>query len=390
MSSSHLLAVSIQQHFGQIPDHRVKGRCEHRFLDIMTIALLAVLAGAEGWQGIETYGQAKKTWLRTFLELPNGIPSHDTFRRVFAQIDPEAMESSFRHWVGTLIEHLGSEVIAIDGKTVKGSYDRNHNLKALQLVSAWADEHRLVLGQTAVNSKSNEITAIPLLLEQLDLTGTIVSVDAMGTQTAIAHQIHQGGADYILALKGNQGRLSQTAHNWFEGFERQEFDPEMVSDYFQGVESGHHRTETRQVWVFPAKEVFSSSVCSSWSGLQSLVVIRSQRRLWNQTTCETRFFLSSLDTDAQSFARYLRAHWGIENSLHWCLDVVFSEDASRIRTPQAAHNFSCLRRLALNLLRQHPGKESLKMKRYRAGLEDTFLLSILSYAFSSIVTQKAS
>jgi hypothetical protein len=206
----------------------------------MTIALLAVLAGAEGWQGIETYGQAKKTWLRTFLELPNGIPSHDTFRRVFAQIDPEAMESSFRHWVGTLMEHLESEVIAIDGKTVKGSYDRNQNLKALQLVSAWADEHRLVLGQTAVNSKSNEITAIPMLLEQLDLTGTIVSVDAMGTQTAIAHQIHQAGADYILALKGNQGHLSQTAQNWFEGFEAEQIDPKVLSDHFQGVESGHH------------------------------------------------------------------------------------------------------------------------------------------------------
>ncbi len=390
MSSSHLLQDSIQQHFGQIADHRVQGRCDHRFLDIITIALLAVLAGAEGWQGIETYGQAKKNWLQTFLELPNGIPSHDTFRRVFTQIDPAAMESSFRDWVGTLMKHLDSEVIAIDGKTIKGSYDRNQNLKALQLVSAWADEHRLVLGQTAVDSKSNEITAIPLLLEQLDLTGAIVSVDAMGTQTAIAHQIHQAGADYILALKGNQGHLSQTARNWFEGFEAEPVDREVVSDYFQGVESGHHRVETRQVWVVPAKKVFSSSVCSHWSGLKSLVVIRSQRRLWNQTTCETRFFLSSLDTDAQSFARYLRAHWGVENSLHWCLDVVFAEDASRIRTPQAAQNFGCLRRLALNLLRQHPGKESLKMKRYRAGLEDSFLLSILSHAFNSVVAQHAS
>ena len=349
-----------------------------------------MLAEAEGWQGIETYGQAKQAWLKTFLELPNGIPSHDTFRRVFAHIEPAAMESSFRDWVGTLMKHLDSEVIAIDGKTVKGSYDRNQNLKALQLVSAWADEHRLVLGQTAVDSKSNEITAIPLLLEQLDLTGAIVSVDAMGTQTAIAHQIHQAGADYILALKGNQGHLSQTARNWFEGFEAEPVDPEVLSDYFQGVESGHHRVETRQVWVFPAKDVFSSSVCSDWSGLESLVVIRSQRRLWNQTTCETRFFLTSLDTDAQSFAHYLRAHWGVENSLHWCLDVVFAEDASRIRTPQAAQNFSCLRRLALNLLRQHPGKESLKMKRYRAALEDAFLLSILSHAFRSVVAQNAS
>jgi predicted transposase YbfD/YdcC len=204
----------------------------------------------------------------------------------------------------------------------------------------------------------------------------------MGTQRAISHQIRQQGADYILALKGNQGHLSKMARDWFEAFETQQVNPEVLRDDFQGVESGHHRIETRQVWVFPAEKVFSSSVLSDWSGLQSLVVVRSQRHLWNQTTCEIRFFLSSLDTDAHSFSRYLRAHWGVENSLHWCLDVVFAEDAFRIRTPQAAQNFSCLRRLALNLLRQHPGKESLKMKRYRAGLNNAFLLSILSHAFT--------
>lgn len=338
---------------------------------------------------METYGKAKETWLATFLSLPNGIPSHDTFRRVLSRLDPIQLEARFQDWVGSLLHRLGAKVVAIDGKTLRGSYDREHKLKALQMVSAWCTEHRLVLGQTPVDSKSNEITAIPILLEQLDLTGTIVTIDAMGTQTAIAQQIREAQADYILALKGNQGNLQARAKNWFEAFEQENCTSELLVDHYQGVESGHHRIERRSCWVFQASDVFPNSVGQSWSGLQSVVVIRSQRQLWNRTTCETRFFLSSLNVDAETFTGLIRSHWEIENNLHWCLDVVFGEDASRIRTQNAAHNLSILRRLALNLLRQHSGKGSLKMKRYRAGLDNDFLLEILSASLPQTLTQSA-
>lgn len=283
-----------------------------------------------------------------------------------------------------------ANVVAIDGKTVRGSYDRGKKVKALQLVSAWSSEHRLVLGQTAVDGKSNEITAIPELLEQLNLKGTIITIDAMGTQTAVAQKIHQAGANYILTLKGNQGRLSQTADSWFQRFESLELDREVFVEQFTQTESRHDRIETRTCWVFRAEDVFPASGVRQWSGLKSLVVIRSRRHLWNRTTHETRFFLSSLATDAISFAGLIRSHWEVENPLHWCLDVVFAEDASRIRTEKAAHNVSLLRRLALNLLRQHPGKGSLKMKRYRAGLDNSFLLEILCYAFSDSPAQHTS
>lgn len=382
MSDSFSVSSSLQAHFGDLDDPRVEGRCAHQLFDIVVIALLAVLSGAEGWDAIETYGKAKQTWFATFLSLPNGIPSHDTFRRVLSRLDPNQLEARFQDWIGSLLETLDATVVAIDGKTLRGSYDREHHLKALQLVSAWSTEHRLVLGQTPVDSKSNEITAIPVLLEQLDLAGAIVTIDAMGTQKAIAQQIHEAKADYILALKGNQGSLHATARAYFEEFEQQGGQDALPVDHCHSVERGHHRIENRSCWVFRASDIFSASVCQRWPGLKSVVVIRSQRQLWNQTTCETRLFLSSLAVDATSFARFIRSHWEIENVLHWSLDVVFAEDSSRIRSQHGARNLSILRRLALNLLRQHPGRGSLKMKRYRAGLDDQFLLEILAASLS--------
>jgi predicted transposase YbfD/YdcC len=371
------LSACLEQYFGKMADPRVERTRAHQLLDIIAIALFAVLAGADSWVAIETYGNAKRAWLATFLALPNGIPSHDTFARVFARLDPEAFEASFQQWIKAFVSTLAAEVIAIDGKTAKGSYDRQEGVKALQLVSAWASEHRLVLGQCAVDSKSNEITAIPVLLEQLALTGCVVSIDAMGTQSAIAQQIHQQQADYILALKDNQPTLSQQAQQWFEQF--QATDDERVNyTQYQQCEAGHHRIESRHVFQFPVAQVFTPAQCKDWAGLQSLVVVQSQRRLWNKDTSATRYFLSSLPVDAAAFARYIRAHWGIENQLHWCLDVVFNEDASRIRTDHAPRNFSLLRRFALNLLRQVTSKGSLAMKRYRAGLDDQFMLQILT------------
>lgn len=371
------LQLCLKQYFGQIPDPPVERTRIHQLLDIIAIALFAVLSGADSWVAIATYGNAKRSWLESFLSLPNGIPSHDTFARVFARLDPEAFEASFQHWVKALVSTLEAQLIAIDGKTVKGSYDREGGIKALQLVSAWASEHRVVLGQCTVASKSNEITAIPVLLEQLALVGCIVSIDAMGTQSAIAKQITQQQADYILALKGNHPTLLEQAQTRFEKVQsRQGEDTEHTQ--YQETEAGHHRIESRTIWQIPATQVFSTAQLNHWAGLQSLVVVHSGRRLWNIDTSETRYFLSSLSTDAQTFARYIRAHWGVENQLHWCLDVVFKEDASRIRKDHAPRNMSVLRRLALNLLRQEPSKGSLVMKRYRAGLDDQFMLQILS------------
>ena len=367
----------LEQHFGQLPDPRVERTRAHQLLDIIAIALFAVLSGADSWVAIETYGTAKRSWLETFLVLPNGIPSHDTFARVFARLDPEAFESSFQHWIKALVSTLGAQLVAIDGKTVKGSYDREGGIKALQLVSAWASEHRLVLGQCAVASKSNEITAIPVLLKQLALAGCIVSIDAMGTQSAIAEQLTVQQADYILALKGNQPTLFEQAQTGFkDAFARQGEGIEHTQHH--ETEAGHHRIESRTIWQIPAAQVFSAEQLEPWTGLQSLVVVHSHRRLWNKDTAETRYFLSSLSTDAPTFARYIRAHWGVENQLHWCLDVIFQEDASRIRKDHAPRNMSLLRRLALNLLRQEPSKGSLAMKRYRAGLDNQFLLQILN------------
>lgn len=375
-SKSEKFAQTIQESFGEVEDPRVIHLCKHKLLDIIGIALLAVIAGAEGWDEIEVYGQSKEEWLKTFLELPNGIPSADTFARVISNLDPEAMEAGFQSWVSQLADCLKGQLIALDGKTSRGSYDREGGVKALQLVSAWASEQKLVLGQCQVSSKSNEITAIPILIEQLNVKGAMVSIDAMGTQTTIAAQLRDKGADYLLALKGNQGNLHQQAEAWFAAYEAGAVS-ENVSQY-QSCEAGHHRIEQRQVWRIPADEVFTPEQCEAWVDLASLVVVQAKRCLWNKTTLETRYFLSSATFSAQAFAPKIRGHWGIENPLHWSLDVVFGEDRSRLRRDHAPRNFSLLRRLSLNLLRQESSKGSLKGKRYRAGLDNRFMLKILA------------
>ncbi len=371
------LKKSIEEHFGKIPDRRVVTRSSHKLVDIIAIAILAILWVASGWVAIETYGKAKKEWLSTFLELSNGIPSHDTFGRVFSQLEPEILEQNFQAWVKVIAGKLGLEVVAIDGKSLKGSYDRESSLKSLVMVSAWSSSHKLVLGQVAVEQKSNEIKAIPLLLEQLDLSGAIVTTDAMGTQKAIARQIQSAGADYILTLKANHPTLAQDAINWWKKYQREE-EKTPAHKTESIYEAGHHRIEKRCFVSVSAKQVFDPKQIRQWAGLQTLIVEQSSRQLWNQTTHSTRFFLSSLEPDFANFPHSIRSHWGVENQLHWCLDVVFSEDDSRIRKDHAPRNMTILKRLALNLLRQDNSKVSLKMKRYQAGLNNNFLLQILS------------
>lgn len=373
------LKESIEKHFGSIPDKRVVTRSSHKLVDIIASAILGVLCGADGWVGIETYGKAKEEWLKTFLELPNGIPSHDTFGRVFSELEPEIFEQNFQAWIEVIAKGLGLEVVAIDGKNIKGSYDRESSVKSLTVVSAWSSSHRLVLGQVAVKHKSNEITAIPLLLEQLDLKSGIITIDAMGTQTAIAKQIKTAGADYILALKNNHPSLAEEAKNWFqENKDNHNKQQTIITELT--CEAGHHRVEKRRFWQVPAEKVFSKTKIAQWVGLETLVIEESSRTLWNQTTHSVRFFLSSLNVQSPHFPASIRSHWGIENQLHWCLDVIFAEDDSRIRKDNAPRNMTLLRRLALNLLRQDTSKGSLKMKRYRAGLDNNFLRQILSHS----------
>lgn len=371
------LREAIEEHFGKITDQRVVTRSSHKLVDIIAVAILAILCGADGWVAIETYGKAKEEWLKTFLELPNGIPSHDTFGRIFSQLDPEVLEQNFQSWIRVITEKLGLKVVAIDGKSLNGSYDRESSLKSLVMVSAWSSSHKLVLGQAAVEQKSNEIKAIPILLEQLDLRGAIVTIDAMGTQTAIAKQIKEVGADYVLTLKANHPTLAKEAQNWFEKHKNQiEQTQSIRTESF--CEAGHHRIEKRCFFSVPVEQVFKKARIKSWTGLQTLIVEQSTRQLWNKTTVSLRFFLSSLNPNFADFPGSIRSHWGVENQLHWCLDVVFSEDDSRIRKDHAPRNMTILRRLALNLLRQDKSSGSLKMKRYQAGLNNNFLLQILS------------
>jgi predicted transposase YbfD/YdcC len=371
-----ILKQSVLQHFQTLPDPR-SDPTRHSLTAIVTIAILAVLAGADGFVAIETYGKAKQAWLETFLDLPNGIPAHDTFGRVIGALNPQALQESFLAWISAITDKLGIELIHIDGKTAKGSYDREEKLKAMHSVSAWSSEHGLVLAQQKVDSQSNEITAVPLLLKLLNLKGAVVTLDAMGTQTQIAVQIKQAQGDYVLALKGNQGKLSQQVEDWFKQAQARDWQGIDYS-YHETIESGHHRIETRQVWAVPVTQLPPLHRQTQWVGLATVVMVRSTRQLWNKTTTELRFYISSLGAEAERHNQVIRSHWSVENSLHWLLDVTFNEDASRIRQGYAEENLGLLRRLSVNLLKREPSRLSLKMKRYKASLEDDFMIKILA------------
>ena len=338
-----------QEYFTEIKDPRVERTRYHLLTDIITIAILAVIAGAQGWEDIEEYGLNKKEWLETFLELPFSIPSPDTFRRVFEKINPKEFEQCFRQWVQSLVEKLGVEVVAIDGKTHRGSYDRESKLKALHTVSAWSSEHRLVLGQTKVNAKSNEVTAIPELLDILDISGCIITIDAMGTQKLIAEKIIAADADYILSLKENHPTLHQQVKNWFETAQSIGFEGINVS-ISQRIEKGHHRLEKRRVYTVPMSQIPQLYQLDLWAGLKTIVMVVRSSQHWNKTTQEVQFYITSLASDAIKIGSAIRQHWGIENSVHWTLDVTFHEDESRIRSLHSPQNFALLRRIALNAI----------------------------------------
>ncbi|MDJ0801207.1 MAG: ISAs1 family transposase [Calothrix sp. MO_167.B12] len=368
---------NLSSYFDEIRDPRVPRTKKHLLKDILVIAILAVIAGAEGWEDIENYGIAKQQWLEEFLELPHGIPSDDTFRRVFERIDPSALEDSFTRWIQELIPSLDKQIIPIDGKCLRGSYDREQGIKALHLVTAWVAEQNLTLGQIKVEDHSNEITAIPALLELIDLQGAIITIDAMGTQTEIVRLIREKKADYVLALKTNHPTLHAQVKNWFDPALASNFEGITVS-HDRRIEKGHHRTEKRLVWAVPLSEFGGLYKQEQWSGLQTIVMVERTRHLWNKVTHEIQFYLSSLPADAQNLGNAIRTHWGIENQVHWTLDVTFNEDHCRVRSGNSPRNLALLRRMALNALNQEKSlKRSLRQKMKRAAMNNNYMMTVL-------------
>lgn len=364
------METSLHKHFRNLSDPRTGNHKRHLLIDILILTVIAVICGAESWDSIEMFGKSKQDFLKRFLRLPNGIPSHDTINRVFSLLRPEKFEQVFSEWVDSLKSpEIDKEVVAIDGKVIKGSKDTFHEHPAIHIVSAWAVSNQLVLGQHKVAGKSNEITAIPKLLEILDIEGCIITIDAMGTQKKIAETIIDEKADYILALKGNQGEVVEQAKKMFRIQE-----PDSISE---DVDKGHGRIETRKCEVIHNMTFFDEK--DKWSSLRSVVRVTSTRQIRGKSTEEQRLYISSLDVTASQFNKYIRQHWGVENSLHWTLDMVFNEDYQRKRNGMAAQNFALAQKMALNLLKKESStKISVKNKRLKAAWDNDFLLKILT------------
>lgn len=357
--------------FSALPDPRVVGRTAHRLLDILFLTLCAVIGDMDDWEAIEEWGNARLEWLRQFVELPNGIPSHDTLGRVFAALDSRKFEACFVRWMSMLSPSLEGQIVAIDGKTARGSHDRGQH--ALHMVSAFVCGHGITLGQWKTDEKSNEITAVPELIDALDLQGATVTLDAMGCQKTIAQALRDQGAQYVFGLKGNQGTLHKHVKRLFDVTQWRHY--ENFADWGHVTEgSGHGRVEWRRCVALacPPGKPFAA-----WAGMQSVIMVEAVRQTTQSVTAQTRYFISSLPPDEKRLAEAIRRHWEVENRLHWSLDVAFGEDACRTRRDHAPHNLNIVRKIAMNLLRLSPVKRSLTKKRLRACLNPTYLAQIL-------------
>lgn len=371
-------AKNLSYHLSILTDPRMDRRKEHSLHDVLMISLLAMLCGAESFVDFEDFGKAKEQWLSEFLELPGGIPSHDTFGRVFALMDQKAFADSFRNWTEGLRREVAAEIVAIDGKTLRRSHDKTRGKSAIHMVSAWGRENGMVLGQVKVDEKSNEITAVPELLRNLELAGCIVTIDAMGTQKKIAREIRESDADYVLALKGNhETALEEISTFLLDAKARKKFGG-VEHDFLETIEKDHGRIETRRYWITEKTEWFTDR--DLWEGLRSFGMVESVREIDGKQSVETRFHLASIPACAKEFARAVRGHWSVENSLHWCLDVCFGEDQCRARVGNAAENLAILRHITLNILKRDASKKrGIKGKQKNASWDHSYLAKLLDF-----------
>ena len=368
---------SLLQHFSSVSDPRIDRTKRHQLIDILVIAICATICGAETWEDFQLFGYAKQDWFKSFLELPGGVPSHDTFRRVFARLDPQQFQQAFLDWVRSVTRLTKGEVVAIDGKQLRRSTDAAAGKNAINMVSAWAEENRMVLGQIRVEEKSNEITAIPELLRVLEIAGCIVTIDAMGCQTEIASEIISKQADYVLAVKGNQANLLEDLVGYFDWALKDKFnETSFTTD--ETVDGDHGRVEIRRCYATSDIEWLRRK--AEWKGIRSIAMVESERTVAGaEPGRDRRYYISSLEADAKELNRVIRSHWSIENSLHWVLDIAFREDDSRIRKDHGPENMTTLRHIALNLLKQDKSiKVGIKSKRKNAGWNECYLLKVLN------------
>ena len=369
------ITASVLEYLARVPDPRIERTRDHPLVNVLAIALLAVLCGADSFTAMEEFGECKREFLEKILDLTNGIPSHDTFGRVFAALVPETLQEVFRQWIGALAQVTKGEVVAIDGKTLRRSFRDAGNKAFVHMVSAWATHNRVVLGQFKTEEKSNEITAIPKLLELLQIKGAVVTIDAMGCQKDIAAKIVDGGADYMLAVKDNQPTLRADIQ---AAFARATADERPVDskDFFQTKDEAHGRIEVRRCRT--CHDLDSISRQADWANLACLVMVEVERTVEGKTSTEQRYYISSQKRlRAKDALATVRAHWGIENRLHWVLDVAFLEDDCRVRAGHAAENFAVLRHFTLNLLKKAKSKVGIKIRRQRAGWDNGFMLEVL-------------
>ena len=368
-------SLDLLEHLSVIRDPRIERNKKHELSEMLFVAVCAAISGAEGWSDIVEFAQAKQDWLRRFVRLDNGIPVDDTFARVLSRVSPQALQECLVKWTQSLCERGEGEVIAIDGKTVRRSHDRRRGQGPLHLVRAWATTAGLALAQVATEVKSNEIVAIPVLLRYLELKGAIITIDAMGCQRDIAAQIVEQGGDYVLAVKGNQGSLHDSIVDFFDTARAEDFRG-VTHTYYEQTDAGHGRVEVRRCWASAHLEGLPHR--EQWAGLQSIAMVEGERHIAGKVSVERRYFIASLTAAAEPIAQAVRAHWQVENGCHWVLDMTFREDDSRIRRGHGAENFSTLRHFALNLVKRHAPKLSVRKKRIRAGYSDTFREELLA------------